>query len=388
MRNTFDIIVKTFKGLEEILAKELIELGADEVQLGRRAVQCKVDKALMYKANLHLRTASRLLKPIGTFTANNPDEVYEQVKLIDWEAYMDNSCTFAIDSTIYSETFTHSKFVAYRVKDAIADIFTEKTGKRPSVSVSNPDIRINIHIAQNTCTISLDSSGESLHKRGYRSAQNEAPINEALAAGMLLIAGWNGKENFVDPMCGSGTILIEAAMIALNIPPGIFRKEFAFERWKDFDKELFQEIYNDDSYERDYDFKVYGFDLSARAISIADENIKNAGLSKYIVLEKRDVKDFEMPEGKYLMVTNPPYGERMVSEDLFDIYGNLGRALKHKFAGNKAWVISSDEKCLTRIGMRPSKKYNLLNGELECSFCLYEVFEGKRNEFLENKNKR
>lgn len=385
MRKTFEIVAKTFKGLEEVLAKELIALGANDVQLERRAVSFKGDKELLYKANLHLRTATRLLVPIAHFTAKNADEIYEQVKNIDWTNYLELTTSFSIDSTVYSDSFTHSKFVAYRVKDAIADQFMERFKKRPSVSITNPDIMINVHISQTRCTISLDSSGESLHKRGYRVSQTEAPINEALAAGILLLSGWDGKSNFIDPMCGSGTFLIEAALIALNIPPGIFRKSFAFEKWKDFDKELFDHLYNDDSYEREFEYKIYGSDLAARAITIAEQNIKSAGLAKYIELKAANVTEVEVPQGKTLMVTNPPYGERLQPDALYSIYESLGTMLKYKFAGNRAWVISSDERCLTRIGMKPSEKVALFNGDIDCWLYSYEIFEGRRNDFVAKK---
>lgn len=384
MKNSFDIIAKTFKGLEEILAKELINLGANDVQIERRAVSCRGDKEFLYKANLHCRTATRLLVPISTFQAKNADEIYHEAKKIDWTKYLELSNTFSIDSTVYSDQFTHSKFVSYRVKDAIADQFSEKYKKRPSVSLTNPDLMINVHISQTRCTISLDSSGESLHKRGYRVAQTEAPINEALAAGILLLAGWDGQCNFIDPMCGSGTFLIEAALIALNIPPGIFRKAFAFEKWKDFDKDLFDDLYNDDSYEREFDFKIYGSDLSPQAMKIAEQNVKSSGLSKYIVLQNKNITELAIPEGAALMVTNPPYGERLTPEALYELYENIGRMLKFKFAGNQAWVISSDVKCLSRIGMKPSQKISLFNGDLDCTLCNYEVFQGKRKDFVSN----
>jgi putative N6-adenine-specific DNA methylase len=320
--------------------------------------------------------------PIAHFQAKNADEIYVEAKKIDWSKYMDLTTSFSIDATVYSEQFTHSKFVSYRVKDAIADQFMEKCKKRPSVSITNPDLMINVHISQTRCSISLDSSGESLHKRGYRVAQTEAPINEALAAGILLLAGWDCKSNFIDPMCGSGTFLIEAALIALNIPPGIFRKSFGFEKWNDFDKDLFDDLYNDDSYERPFDFKIYGSDINSNAIKVAEQNIKSSGLSKYIELQTISINDIKMPEGKALMVTNPPYGERLQPDSLFELYENIGRMLKFKFAGNQSWVISSDERCLSRIGMKPSEKINLFNGDLECLLCNYEVFEGKRKDFV------
>ena len=382
----FEMVAKTFKGLEEVLATELVDLGANNVQIQRRAVSFTGNLEMLYKANLHLRTASRVLKTIATFKAENPDEVYEQVKKIDWEKFMQVDTTFAIDSTVYSEVFRHSKFVAYRVKDAIADFFMEKYEKRPSVRLDNPQLMINIHIAHNQCTLSLDSSGDSLHKRGYRVSQTEAPLNEALAAGMILMTGWRGESDFIDPMCGSGTLLIEAALIALNIPPGIFRNSFAFEKWNDFDEEIFQAQYNDDSLERPFEHKIYGSDISARAIAIARQNVQSAGLNKYIHLSASPLQELEAITGNCLMVTNPPYGERITSPDIYALYAALGTFLKHKFTGNTAWVISSHEDCLFKIGLKPSQKVPLLNGALECLYCQYEIFSGKRNEFVAKRN--
>jgi putative N6-adenine-specific DNA methylase len=378
----FEMIAKTFRGLEEVLATELVNMGANNVQLQRRAVSFTGDKALMYKANLCCRTASRILKPILVFDASNPDEVYEHVKKIEWNQYMTLDSTFAIDSTVFSEEFRHSKFVAYRVKDAIADWFMEKFNRRPSVRLDGPQIMINIHISEKKCTLSLDSSGESLHKRGYRVAQTEAPLNEALAAGMLLLAGWKGESDFLDPMCGSGTLLIEAALIALNIPPGIYRSSFAFEKWTDFDEELFDQLYNDDSYERPFTYKIYGSDNSPRAIKIAEQNIKSSGLSKYIELSVMPIQKLESPAEKCFIVTNPPYGERIMSDDIYGLYTALGTCVKHKFTGSTVWIISSHEECLDKIGLKPSEKIRLLNGSLDCWFNRYDIFAGKRNDYV------
>jgi len=378
----FEMIAKTFRGLEEVLATELVNIGANNVQLQRRAVSFTGDKALMYKANLCCRTASRILKPIAVFDAANPDEVYEQVKKINWSDYMSVDSTFVIDSTVYSEEFRHSKFVAYRVKDAIADWFMERFEKRPSVRLDGAQVKINIHISAKHCTLSLDSSGESLHKRGYRVMQTEAPLNEALAAGMLLLAGWKGQSNFLDPMCGSGTLLIEAALIALNIPPGIYRKEFAFEKWADFDQELFQTLYNDDEYERPFDFKIYGSDNSPQAIKIAEQNVKSAGLAKYIELQVMPVQKLEAPAPDCMIVTNPPYGERIQSDDIYGLYAALGTTVKHKFTGSTVWVISSHDECLDKIGLKPTERIGLLNGDLDCWYCRYDIFSGKRNDFV------
>lgn len=382
----FEMLAKTFRGLEEVLATELVNIGANNVQLQRRAVSFTGDKALMYKANLCLRTASRVLKPIQTFDASNPDEVYEEVKKVNWSDYMSVDSTFAIDSTVFSEEFRHSKFVAYRVKDAIADWFMEKYDRRPSVRLDGPQLMINIHIADKKCTLSLDSSGESLHKRGYRVAQTEAPLNEALAAGMLLMAGWSGQSNFLDPMCGSGTLLIEAALIALNIPPGIYRSSFAFEKWSDFEEELFDTLYNDDSYERPFDFKIYGSDNSPRAIKIAEQNVKSTGLSKYIQLDVMPIQKLEAPAPNCMVVTNPPYGERITSDDIYGLYAALGTTMKHKFTGNTVWVISSHDECLDKIGLKPTERIRLLNGSLDCWYCRYDIFAGKRNDFVTQRN--
>ena len=382
---TFELIAKTFQGLEEVLAKELTELGADDIQIGRRMVSFTGDKAMMYRANFHLRTAIRVLKPILHFNAKDADEIYDIVKTrIKWEDYMTVNTSFAVDSVVYSDEFRHSKFVAYRVKDAIADYFREKEGKRPSVQVANPDITLHIHIAQEKCTLSLDSSGESLHRRGYRQEAVEAPLNEVLAAGMLLQTGWKGETDFVDPMCGSGTLPIEAALIARNIAPGVFRKEFAFEKWADFDQELFDEIYNDDSAEREFEHHIYGYDIDWKAVNIATNNVRAAGLSKDITIEHRDMADFTEMEGPALMVTNPPYGERITTDDLLGLYRTIGERLKHAFKGNDAWVLSYRKECFDKIGLKASVIIPLYNGALPCEMRKYELFDGKFRDFRES----
>ena len=383
----FNMLAKTYFGLEDILAKELTELGANEIETERRAVRFKGDKALLYKANLCLRSAIRILVPIAQFKTTDADEVYEKAKKINWEEYIGIKQSFIINETVNSENFRHSKFVAYRLKDAIADYFTELYDKRPSVSITSPDIYIDIHISHNECTISLDSSGVSLHKRGYRNSQNEAPISEAQAAGMLLMAGWDGSKDFIDPMCGSGTFLIEAALIALNIPPCIYRTQFAFEKWKDFDKELFDDLYNDDSEEREFTHKIIGYDVNPNTVKIAQENIKAAGLSKYIEVQCRDIANFEEVTEPSLIVTNPPYGERLKPEDLRNLYREIGRALKHKFVNGEAWVISSHAENLAAIGLKPSQRVELKNGALDCEFWKFEIFSGTHKDFKAEGNK-
>ena len=381
MTQQFEIIAKTFMGLEPVLAKELTQLGAKDVTPGRRMVSFKGDKELLYRANFQLHTAIRILKPIKHFRALSADDVYEGVKDIDWSEYIEQDKTFAVDSVVFSEEFRHSKFVAYKVKDAIVDQFREKTGKRPNISVSNPDIRLNIHIAEDQCTLSLDSSGESLHRRGYRQESVEAPLNEVLAAGMILMTGWQGDTDFIDPMCGSGTLLIEAALIARNMAPGLFRKEFAFEKWSDFDRELFDEIYNDDSKERDFKHHIYGYDVDIKAVNTARMNVRAAGLSSDITIEERDFKDFTKPQDKSIIVTNPPYGERISTPDLLGTYKMIGERLKHEFMGNDAWILSYREECFDQIGLKPSIKIPLFNGSLECEFRKYQLFDGRMRDF-------
>lgn len=377
----FELIAKTFQGLEEVLAEELTNLGANDIQIGRRMVSFTGNKELMYKANFCLRTAIRILKPIKSFKAKDPDEVYEQIKTINWEDFLNVDKSFAVDAVVFSDEFRHSKFVAYRVKDAIVDYFKEKTGKRPSVRINKPDVLLNIHIAQEKCSLSLDSSGESLHRRGYRQEAVEAPLNEVLAAGMILMTGWRGECDLIDPMCGSGTIAIEAALIARNIAPGVFRKEFAFEKWNDFNQEMFDNIYNDDSQEREFTHKVYGYDNNPSANEIAIRNVKAAGVSKDVILKLQPFQQFETPKEKAVMITNPPYGERISTRDLLGLYQMIGERLKHAFLDNDAWILSYREECFEQIALKPSRKIPLFNGSLECEFRKYQIFAGKYKEF-------
>ncbi len=377
----FELIAKTFMGLEEVLAQELTQLGANNVKIGRRMVSFTGDKEMMYRANFQLHTAIRILKPIRHFRASSADDVYEAVKNIDWSKYIERGKTFSVDSVVYSEEFRNSRFVTYKVKDAIVDQFRETTGTRPNISISNPDIRLHIHISDDQATLSLDSSGESLHRRGYRQETTEAPLNEVLAAGMILKTGWKGEKDFIDPMCGSGTLLIEAALIARNISPGVFRKEFAFEKWNDFDAELFDNIYNDDSREREFEHHIYGYDIDMRAVNTALLNVRAAGFLKDITVKEGDFKNFKTPEKPAIMITNPPYGERISTPNLLGTYKMIGERLKHAFTGNEAWVLSYREECFEQIGLKPSIKIPLFNGSLECEFRKYAIFDGKMREF-------
>jgi putative N6-adenine-specific DNA methylase len=381
METKFQMVAKTFQGLEDVLRDELIDLGAENVELGLRMVTFEGDNELMYRANLCCRTALRILKPIVKFTADSTDELYDKVRDLDWEQFMSVDSTFAIDSTVNSAEFNHSKFVTYRVKDGIADHFNDKYGRRPSIRLSGADLLLNVHIAENRVTISLDSSGEPLSKRGYRTEQTEAPINEVLAAGIILKTGWKGDCDFVDPMCGSGTFLVEAALIAGNINPGIYRESFAFEKWPDFNKELFEDIYNDDSAEREFAYKIYGGDIDPEAVAIARKNIKSARVDDMVELVCKPMADWteNAPEG--VLVTNPPYGERLRPDNINLLYKGIGATLKKYFQGWHAWIIGYRDEQFTEIGLKPSVKIPLHNGALECSLREYVLFDGRYSDF-------
>lgn len=383
MEKEFELIAKTFMGLEQVLAQELTQLGANNVQIGRRVVTFTGNKEIMYRANFQLHTAIRILKPIAHFKAKSADDMYNEVSKIDWSLYIEKGKTFSVDSVVYSDEFTNSRFVTYKVKDAIVDQFRERTGTRPNISVTNPDIRLNIHVAEFDATLSLDSSGESLHRRGYRQESVEAPLNEVLAAGMILMTGWKGETDFIDPMCGSGTLPIEAALIARNISPGVFRKEFAFEKWPDFDKDLFDEIYNDESQEREFEHHIYGYDVDMKCVNTAKLNVTAAGLSKDITIAHQDFKDFKQPEEKSIIIMNPPYGERISTPNLLGTYKMIGERLKHNFMDNEAWILSYREECFRQIGLKPSIKIPLYNGSLECEYRRYQMFDGKMKSFRE-----
>lgn len=375
----FKMVAKTMAGLEEVLAEELVKLGANDLQIGKRMVSFEGNLELMYRANFQCRTALRILRPVYQFKARTTDEIYRKVKAMNWAEHLSEDKTFAIDAVTFSNYFNHSKFVAYRVKDAIADYFLARHGQRPNVDIENPDLLINFHVAEDTCTLSFDSSGESLHKRGYRVGQTEAPLNEVLAAGIILKTGWKGDCDFIDPMCGSGTFLIEAALIAKNIAPGIFRKSFAFEKWNNFDSELFEEIYNDDSQECEFAHKIIGSDIDPKAVETSRANIKSAGLSEVIAVEKKDMQDYDTPPFETgILLTNPPYGERLRSENIEELYSMIGERLKHVFTGYTAWILSYKKECFDKIGLKPSKKFPFINGSLPCELRKYDIFAGKK----------
>lgn len=382
---TFEMVAKTFQGLEDVLAEELRGLGAENVEPGRRMVSFEGNLEMLYRANLCCRTALRILKPFYKFRASDPDELYEATKEFVWGQLLDAEKTFSIDTVVSGEEFTHSRFATYRVKDGIVDWFRDKFGPdvRPRVRLENADVQLNVHIHGSDVTFSLDSSGESLHKRGYRlGGQTEAPINEVLAAGIILMSGYRGDTPFVDPMCGSGTFLVEAALIAANINPGVFRQHFAFETWPDFDKDLFEELYNDDSEERTPAFPIMGADISPKAVEITRENLKGASVSAYVTVEVEPVAKWEeapAPEG--ILVTNPPYGQRISAPDMEALYRSIGQTLKHVFTGWHAWIIGFRDTYFKEIGLAPSQKVAVNNGGLDCELREYMIFEGSKRDF-------
>ena len=380
MDDNFEMLAKCFYGFEPVLALELRNLGAQEVKEGVRSVSFKGDKGFMYKANLALRTATRVLVPVFSFTVRKEKDLYDTLLTHNWEAYMGPDSTFAVHATVHASVFNHSHYVALKTKDAIADHFRNAYKRRPNVDLRHPDLAIQVHLQGERCTVLLDSSGESLHKRGYRTDTNIAPINEVLAAGLVLLTGYNGSRHFLDPMCGSGTILIEAAMIACNIPPGLNRPEFGFEKWKDFDASLFKLIHDSLLKRvRNATHRIIGFDKAPSAIRKAEENVKNASLEDFIQLERKNFfKEGKPVEGDCLLLFNPPYGERL-PVDVATFYKQIGDTLKRHYQETTAWLITSDfDTGLKSVGLRTSRKIKLFNGNLECRFAKYEMYEGSK----------
>jgi len=380
MNTNFKMTATTLKGLEGVLAEELKKLGAQDIKEGIRSVTFRGDQGFLYKTNIALRTAIRILKPIRTCKVYDEEDLYEAIQKIKWEKYLDVEGTFAIGAVVNSKNFTsNSHYIALKSKDAVADYYRHKYSKRPNVDLDYPDVKIHVHIQKDWCTISLDSSGDSLHKRGYRSATNIAPINEVLAAGLVLLSGYTGDENFIDPMCGSGTILIEACMIACKIPANINRKQFAFERWKNYDEDLYFTI-QDALLKKitNSHFKIMGFDKAPSAVSKAQQNIINANLDEFIGVHH--VNFFNSTKevfGNTTILFNPPYGERL-NIDVNEFYKKVGDTLKHNYPNSTAWMITSDMQALKHVGLRTSKRIELKNADLDCKFVKYELYEGTR----------
>jgi len=374
----FEMIAKTYHGLEDVLAKELLQLGAQNIKTLRRAVKFKGDLGFMYKANLSLRTAVRIIKPIKNFKVRNEDQLYRELRNIDWEQYMTIDDKFAVDSFVNSPHFKHSLYVALKTKDAIVDQFRDKCGMRPDVDLDHPNLRINVHITDETCTLSIDSSGKSLHKRGYRLETNEAPISEALAAGLILLSGWDKKSHFVDGMCGSGTFLVEAAMIGANIPANINREHFAFQDWPDYDEVLWKLIRSSQLKRvQDCYGRVIGYDLNPDTVASAKLNIANSGLEDYIEIHCENFFETKKPEGPTHLVFNPPYGVR-IQGDIPEMYKSIGDTLKKNYSGAEAWFLTSHMDGLKHVGLRASRKMEIYQAKLECRFVKYEMYQGSK----------
>lgn len=380
MTKNFKMVAKTLYGLEEILAQELRQLGASNVEIGVRNVSFEGDTGFMYKANLCCRTAIKILKPITAFNVFKEEDLYDKVKAIPWENYMQANGSLAVDATVFSDYFKHSQYISLKTKDAIVDRFRENEGIRPDVDLDHPTLRINIHIDRNICTVSLDSSGQSLHKRGYKVANTIAPINEVLAAGMLMSAGWTGQCDFLDPMCGSGTIVAEAAMIACNIPANLNKEEFGFETWPDFDVDLYELIENAALKKiKDFHFEIIGADIDKVSVSKAKENINEANLTEFITIKQQDFfASSKQNDRNLFMVFNPPYDERIAIRDIEAFYASIGNTLKRNYPGTEAWMITSNMEALKHVGLRPSRKIKLFNGKLESKFVKYDIYEGSK----------
>lgn len=385
--DNFKMVAKTLHGFEDLLEDELKRLGAQDIRKGTRNVSFRGDKGFMYKANLSLRTAIKILKPIKYFKIRNEKDLYDQVYKMHWDKYLTHNDTFAIDATVASQQFTHSQFIALKTKDAIADKFRNTEGRRPNVDLKFPTLRIHVHIQNNDCTISLDSSGGSLHRRGYKTATNIAPINEVLAAGLVMLSGWDGQCDLLDPMCGSGTIAIEAAMIACNIPPNINRKEFGFEKWQDWDVDLFEKIEESCLNKiREFHYNIYGYDKAPSAVQKAKDNVKSANLDDYIQIRRANFFETKKEgEGKLHILFNPPYGERLHIE-MEQFYAEIGDTLKQGYPNTNAWFITSNLEALKFVGLRPSRKIKVFNGKLESRLVKYEMYAGSKKAKYQDNN--
>jgi putative N6-adenine-specific DNA methylase len=366
---------KTVAGLEESLKSELEAMGASGIKVLTRGVSFSGNHELLYKANYCCRTALRILKPVATFTIQKQDDLYSSVREFPWEEVMEKTGTLAIDSVNSNSVFTNTQFISQRAKDAIADRFRDRTGVRPSVDLEDPDLRINVYISREACTLSLDSSGSSLHKRGYRKLQGVAPLNEVLAAGIVQLSGWDRDSLLYDPMCGSGTLLIEAGMAAKSVPAGYFRNGFGFMKWKDYDAGLWRAVKEKagDAI-LDKPVPLFGSDISPRVVRNAEENIARAGFAGDISLNAVAFENSDPPGPSGTIVCNPPYDERLQLDDTVGFYRMIGDVLKRKYKGYQAWFISSDLKALKFIGLHPSKKIVLYNGPLECRFVKFDVY--------------
>jgi len=373
------LIAKTLYGLENTLADELKLLGANAVQQVNRAVTFEGDLALLYKSNYCARTAMSVLMQLYTFHIHSAKDLYKNCLKLNWEDYLDPQQTFSIVPVVNSQFFSHTGYAGLLMKDAIADRFRQRTGKRPSVDTNDPDLVFNLHISNDQVSVSLDSSVIPLYKRGYRKEQGSAPINELLAAGMILLSGWSAETSLLDPMCGSATIPIEAALVASKIPPGRYRKFFGFQRWRDYDEDLLSKVKKEsDELIITPTVKIYGSDISEYAVNMSHDNIQSAGLSEIITITRCDFRDVKTHEKEGIIIMNPPYGQRIKSENPESLYSMIGSTLKHNFEGFTAWLITSDKEALKHVGLKTTKKKILFNGSLECLFVQYDLYKGSK----------
>jgi putative N6-adenine-specific DNA methylase len=384
--NMKQYLATTLFGLENVLAGELEALGAGSVRAHNRAVSFDGDAAMMYRANYHLRTALRILKSLNSFPARSEDEVYRGIRAMEWERYLDTRNTISVDTVLLSKRYRHSGFLSQRVKDGIVDRFRDRTGRRPSVDIKNPDVRIHIHLNDTHCSVSLDSSGESLHKRGYRTQPYLAPLNEVLAAGMILLTGWSPEEAFLNPMCGSGTLCIEAGMIARGLPGGYFRSGFGFQRWREYDAALFESIRREKYLEPHGEFRILACDHAGAAVQAAQQNLAGAGLLGKVALQKTAFESWETGLREGIIIINPPYGERMEATGLGELYHSIGDTLKKKFTGFRAWILSGNPEALKNLGLQTGKKLSLYNGPIHCKYHYYDLYEGTRKIVNKTKN--
>lgn len=373
-----ELLATTLYGLEEGLAGELTGIGARSVRVHNRAVSFEGDREMMYRANYHLRTALRILKPLRSFPSRNEDDIYKGVRDIEWEKHVDHRNLIAVDTVLLSRKYRHSGFISQRVKDGIVDRLRERHGKRPSVDLKNPDVRINIHLNDSHCSVSLDSSGESLHKRGYRTQAYMAPLNEVLAAGMIQFSGWTPDVPFLNPMCGSGTLCVEAGMIAKGLPGGYFRNNFGFQRWNDFDPVLFESVRRERYGTVSDKISIFACDTDAEAIRAAQQNIAGAGMLDIVNLKRISFESWETGMSGGLLIMNPPYGERIHTDDLQKLYKSIGDTLKHGYQGFQSWVLSGNPEAVKFIGLKPGEKISLYNGQIRCKYQKYDLYEGSR----------
>ncbi len=364
------------RGIEPVLVAELRALDTADVEPGRGGVSFYGDLALLYRANLWLRTAIRVLRPIFEADVSSPDDLYDAVRSLDWSGYLTPEHTLAVDCNVRDSHITHSKYAALRVKDAICDQFVERCGRRPSVDVEEPMLGLNLHIYRNHAVLSLDSSGESLHKRGYRPIQTRAPLNEALAAALILLTGWRGDQPFADPLCGSGTLAIEAAWIALRRPPGLTRKRFGFQGWMDFDVELWTSLRDEArrGIGKTLPAPILASDARGDAVSMAINNARAAGIGHLLHFDKRDVRDFQPPAESGILLCNPPYGERIGEEkNLFGLYRLLGEIFSQRCRGWTAYVFTGNPRLAAAIGLAPAAETPLYNGKIPCRLLKFAL---------------